>query len=78
MSHYDSHTNKCELEVQIIIHFQNIANQLPNAFIDTEKVTKSHILVANAPARIDIPEEQLVNESQIHLKRGTISNHIHE
>ena len=27
---------------------QNLANQLPYAFIDTKKVTKSHILAANA------------------------------
>ena len=46
MSHFEPRTNQCELEVQRIIHFQNLANQLPDAFIDTKKVTKSHILVA--------------------------------
>ena len=45
MTHLDPRTNQCELEVQRIIHLQNLANQLPNAFIDTKKVTKSHILV---------------------------------
>ena len=49
---------------------QNIANQLPDAFIDTKKVTKSHILTANALIRIDVLEEQLTNESKIHMKRG--------
>ena len=49
---------------------QNLANQLPDAFVDTKKVTKSHIPAVNAPARIDIPEGQLANESQIRLKRG--------
>ena len=50
MSHFDSCTNQCELQVQRIIHLQNLANQLPNAFIDTKKVTKSHILATNTSA----------------------------
>ena len=33
-------------------------------------MTKLHILVANTSARIDVPIEQLTNESKIHLKRG--------
>ena len=70
MSHFDHCTNQCEMEVQRIIHLQNIENQLLNVFIDTKKVTKSHILVANAPAWINIPEGQLANESKIRLKRG--------
>ena len=55
LTHLDSHTNQCELEVQRIIHLQNLANQLQNAFIDTKKVTKSYILVANTPTRIGVP-----------------------
>ena len=70
MSHFDHHTNQCELEVQRIIHLQNLASQLPNAFIDTKKVTKSHILTANASTWVDVPQEQLENESKIRLKRG--------
>ena len=70
MSHFDPCTNQCELEVQRIIHLQNIANQLLDTFIDTKKVTKSHILAANAPARINVPEGKLENESKIRLKRG--------
>ena len=27
----------------MIIHLQNLANQIPDAFVDTKKVTKSHI-----------------------------------
>ncbi|RVW45253.1 Retrovirus-related Pol polyprotein from transposon TNT 1-94 [Vitis vinifera] len=69
MTHLDPRTNQCELEVQRIIHLQNLANQLPDAFIDTKKVTKSHIS-ANTPARIDVPVGQLTNESKIRLKRG--------
>ncbi|KAL6334268.1 hypothetical protein AAG906_014667 [Vitis piasezkii] len=70
MSHLDPHTNQCELEVQMIIHLQNLANQLPDAFIDTKKVTKSHIPAKNTPARIDVHVGQLTNESKIHLKHG--------
>ena len=40
MSYLDPCTNQCELEVQRIIHLRNLANQLPDAFIDTKKVTK--------------------------------------
>ena len=58
------------MEVQKIIHLQNLANQLPNVFIDTKKVTKSHILAMNTPTQIDIPEGRLENESKIRLKHG--------
>ena len=70
MTHLDPRTSQCELEVQIIIHLQNFTNLLPNAFIDTKKVTKSHILTTNTPTRIDVPVGQLTNESKIRLKRG--------
>ena len=48
MSHFDFHTNQCELEVQSIIHFQNLTSKLPNAFINTKKVTKSYNPTTNA------------------------------
>ena len=70
MSHFDSRTNQNELEVQRIIHLQNLANQLLDASTNTKKVTKSHVPAANTPTRIDCPEEQLANESQKRLKRG--------
>ena len=70
MSHLDLRINQCELEVQRIIHLKNLANQLPDAFVDTKKVTKSHIPAANTPSRIDVPVGQLTNESRIRLKRG--------
>ena len=54
LTHLDPHTNQCELEVQRITHLQNLANQLQVAFIDIEKMTKSYILTANTPTRIDI------------------------
>ena len=71
MTHHDPRTNQCELEVQRIIHLQNLANQ-PDAFIDTKKVTKSHIPTVNIPTRIDVPIGQLTNESKIRLKRSRL------
>ena len=56
----------------MINYLQNIANQLPDAFIDTKKVTKSYIPATNTPARIDVLIGQLTNESKIHLKRGRL------
>ncbi|PIN26225.1 hypothetical protein CDL12_01027 [Handroanthus impetiginosus] len=72
LSHLDPRTKQCELEVQKIIHLQNIANQLPDAFTDLPRVTKSHIPVVNAPIRIDIPggQSNSANESKPRLKRG--------
>ena len=69
MTHLNSHTNQCELKVQRIIHLQNLTNQLPDAFIDTKKVTKSHIPAANTLARIDVHVGQLTNKFKIRLKR---------
>ena len=69
MCHFDHRTNQYELEVQKIIHFQNLANKLPDAFIDTKKVTKSHIPTANALAQINVPKGKLENKSKICLKR---------
>ena len=54
----------------MIIHLQNLTNQLLDAFINTKKVTMSHIQVANTPTWIDIPIRQLTNESKIRLKHG--------
>ena len=68
MSHFDLRTNQCELEVQMIIYLQKLANQLQVVFTDTKKVTKSHISIANTQALIDVPDGQLANESKIHLK----------
>ncbi|GKF36139.1 hypothetical protein Tco_0112897, partial [Tanacetum coccineum] len=56
------------------MHLQEIANQLPDAFIDTKRVTISHIPAANAPTRVEIPNKQvgdnIAQESQKRLKRG--------
>ncbi|KAL0553873.1 hypothetical protein IC582_007777 [Cucumis melo] len=67
LSHLDPRTKQCELEVQKIIHLQSVANQMPDAFTDTYKVTKSYIPAANAPSRIEIPTQQVdtINESTL-------------
>ena len=72
LSHLDPRTRRCELEVQKIIHLQNIANQLSDTFIDPKRVTKSNILAANTTIQIDIPEGQPISakESKPHLKCG--------
>ena len=54
----------------MIIHLQNLANQLPDAFVDTKKVTKSHIPAANVLARVDITEGQKTFEYKTRSKRG--------
>jgi len=74
LSHFDHHTNQCELEVQRIIHLQSVANQLSDAFIETKKIVKSQIPAANTSAKIKVPIGQsintTVNESKARLKRG--------
>lgn len=49
---------------------KNIANQLPNAFTDLSRVTKSHIPAATTPLRFDVPIGQLINTNKCkqHLK----------
>ena len=72
LSHYDPRTKQCEQEVQKIIHLQNLASQLPDAFTDPKRVTKSHIPTANASIRIVVPEGQLITANEIkgQLKHG--------
>ena len=47
---------------------------MSNAFTDTKKVIKSHVLAVNTPARIEVPTRQtgsvVVGESMVRLKRG--------
>ena len=70
----DPYTKQCEMEVRKILNFQELANQLPDAFIDTKRVTKSYIPAVNTPARIEIPdtksEDKVTQESKTCLKRG--------
>ncbi|KAI3791818.1 hypothetical protein L2E82_05681 [Cichorium intybus] len=74
LSYLDPRTQECEMGVQKIIHLQEVANQLPDAFTDTKRVTKSYIPAVNAPARIELPDrqsdEKVTQESKARLKRG--------
>ncbi|XP_062093870.1 uncharacterized protein LOC133799896 [Humulus lupulus] len=67
---FDPCKNQCKLEVQRIIHLQNIANQLPDAFTNPKKITKSHISAENAPVRIEVPKGQFSNETKARLECG--------
>ena len=73
-SHLDPRTNYCEQEVQRIIYFENIVNQLQNIFTNLSRITKSHIPAANAPVQDDVLARQIVktNESRPHLKRSRL------
>ncbi|XP_074337293.1 uncharacterized protein LOC141674488 [Apium graveolens] len=71
----DSRTNQCESEVQRIIHMQNIANQMSDAFSDSRHIIRSHIHAVNAPIRVEIPTkksipEELIGDSKPRQKRG--------
>lgn len=72
--HLDPYTKDCEGEVQRIVHLQGMANQLPDAFVDTKRVTKSHIPAENTHAQIEIPkgkfESKVTHEVTTRLKRG--------
>ena len=74
LSHFDPHSLVCEQEVQKIIHLQNTANKMPDAFTDLKWITKSHIPAVNVPIRINVPKgpctSVIASESQIRLKRG--------
>ncbi|AAG35096.1 hypothetical protein [Arabidopsis thaliana] len=75
LKYFDPPTKYRELEVQKIVHLQSMANQLPDSFTDTRKVTKSYIPAANAPSRVEIPSEleldgSKINEPKVQLKRG--------
>ena len=74
LSHLDPRTKQSELKVQKIIHLQGLANQLHDTFIDSTKVTKSHIPTTNILARIEILtgklQSSMTNEPKPLLKRG--------
>ena len=72
LSHIDSRTKQCELEVQKIIHLKSLAEQLLDAFTDPKRVTKSHIPVVNIPIKIDVHVWQIniANESEARMKHG--------
>ena len=53
---------------------QGLANKIPNAFTEINKVTKSHVPTVNTPTHIEVLEGQLENaiasESKKCLKHG--------
>ena len=49
LMHLDPRSGQCEIKVQKIIHLQRIANELPDAFFDTKRITKSYIPAKNVP-----------------------------
>ena len=72
--HLDPRTKQSELEVQIIIHLHDLADQLPDAFTYPNKVLKSHIPAVNASSHIEIPigdsGNAIASTSKPRLKRG--------
>ena len=72
--HLDPRTKQSELEVQRILHLQDLADQLPDAFINPNKVIKSHIPAVNTPTHIEIPigdsGNAIASTSKPRLKRG--------
>jgi hypothetical protein len=61
LNYLDRHISASELEVQKIIYLQRLANQLPDSFVDSTTVTKSHIPTIDAPIRIEV----LVGQNKI-------------
>lgn len=66
----DPRSPDAEQEVQRIIHLQNLANDLPDAFTDLRGVSKLHIPAANAPERVEIPMEGDFTPAPKPRKRG--------
>ena len=60
LSHLNHRIDQCELDVQKIIYLQNIVNQLSDTFVDSKKVTKSHIVTTNVSSKIDIPTQHVI------------------
>lgn len=65
----ESGTNQIDPEIQRLLHLTRIMENLPNAFTDATKVTKSHVLAANTPARIQLTH-QLTNYTAPWAKHG--------
>jgi hypothetical protein len=57
MQSLDPRTSESELEVRRIIHLQSLANELPDAFTDHKRVTRSHIPAVNAPERVQVTQK---------------------
>jgi hypothetical protein len=57
MQSLDPRTSESELEIRRILHLQGLAKELPDAFTDHERVTRSHIPAVNAPERVQVPQK---------------------
>jgi len=68
ISFTDPRTTETELQVQSIIDLQNIANNLPDAFIDHKGVTKSLHPARNVSERVEVPNK--TTQPQFGKKRG--------
>ena len=55
MSRYDPRISDSDLEVQRILNLGRVAYLMPDSFTDIAKVTRSIILAANVPARLEVP-----------------------
>ena len=55
----DPRTKETELQVQRIIDFQHIANNLPDASTNTKGVRKSSFPTRNVPERIEVPKKTI-------------------
>ena len=53
----DPRTTEAKQQVQRIIDLQNIANNLPDAFIDYKGVTNSLHSARNVPERVEVPNK---------------------
>ena len=71
MQSLDPHTSESKLEVQRIIHLQNLANRLPDAFTNHKRVTRLHIPTVNALERVQVPQKVTISTvSSNPRKRG--------
>ena len=71
MSHLDPRTSLRESEVKRILDDHNVADSMPDAFADIDKVTRSYIPAANMPARLEVPSKgHCAEEKSIAIKPG--------
>ena len=70
LSHFDSRTKQCKLEVRKIFHLQRLAEQLLDALSDPKGVTKSYIPAANTHIKINVLGKltNVAHESKAHMK----------
>jgi hypothetical protein len=69
----DPRTKETELQVQRIVEFQNIADNLPDAFTNTKGVTKSSFPARNVTERIEVPNKTIHLPSE-QEKDGSTAN----